>query len=268
MSTATFPVPLDYAPQVPLLRRKRVRVLIVLVSLLAASAWAWRRGPQTWRAAQYWYADYRCATHALPPDQVVYEEDPQRSASLVKRPGYAFIPRPTSDVEGAVPRPAAAGYMPPAWDDLLRQTGKGPIVRCQSEAILFLHARKSPKGNRRIVAVHIDGGTSPSASLGNLINFEFPYLVVPTADGKPPTLVARFPMCGTGRVYPDPTITLAPMRFYAGQPDPNDESRFTIDYELPEGRGTVEGKLTDHDFVRLEVLSGPAKGRHILYTQT
>ena len=268
MSTATFPLPLDYAPQVPLLRRKRVRVLIVLVSLVTLSIWAWKRGPQTWRAAQYWYADYRCASHALPPGQVVYEEDPLRSAALLKRSGYALIPRPTSAVEGAVPRSAAAGYMPPAWDELLRQTGKGPIVRCQSEAVLFLHARKSPNGNRRIVAVHIDGSTTPSASLSNLINFRYPYVVVPAADGKPPTLVARFPMCGTGFVYPDPSITLAPMRFYAGQPDPNDESRFTIDYELPQGRGTIEGKLTDADFVSMQVLDGPAKDRYLLYTQT
>lgn len=41
-------------------------------------------------------------------------------------------------------------------------------------------------------------------------------------------------------------------RFFAGQPDPNDESHFTIDYEVDGIRNTIDGWLLDDDTVKLE----------------
>jgi hypothetical protein len=51
----------------------------------------------------------------------------------------------------------------------------------------------------------------------------------------------------------------SPLRLYAAKPNPLDRSRFTIDYERSEGRGTIEGHLRADDTVDLKILSGPAK---------
>jgi hypothetical protein len=51
------------------------------------------------------------------------------------------------------------------------------------------------------------------------------------------------------------------LRLFAAQPDPLDPSRFTLDYENPAGRGTIEVKLMPDDKVKLRVLSGPASQR-------
>jgi hypothetical protein len=49
-----------------------------------------------------------------------------------------------------------------------------------------------------------------------------------------------------------------PLKLYAGVADPTDGSRFTIDYETPEGRGVIGGWLQPDDRVKLQVRSGPA----------
>ena len=48
-------------------------------------------------------------------------------------------------------------------------------------------------------------------------------------------------------------------RFFAGQPDPNDASHFSIDYEVEGEKGTIDGWLQDNDTVKMEVRDGPAK---------
>ena len=50
-------------------------------------------------------------------------------------------------------------------------------------------------------------------------------------------------------------------RLFAGQPDPADASRFTIDYEVAGGRGTIEGRLTPDDRVTARIISGPLAGQ-------
>ena len=44
------------------------------------------------------------------------------------------------------------------------------------------------------------------------------------------------------RIVPPPTIDYGNrLRFYAGQPDPNDSSHFTIAYQLDGRAGTIDG---------------------------
>ncbi len=52
-----------------------------------------------------------------------------------------------------------------------------------------------------------------------------------------------------------------PLQFYAGQPDPNDPSRFTIRYKLDGQLGTIEGWVDEGAGVSLAVKDGPAKER-------
>ena len=42
------------------------------------------------------------------------------------------------------------------------------------------------------------------------------------------------------------------VRFFGGQPDPNDPSRFTIRYEINDAEGLIEGKLTASDQIELK----------------
>jgi hypothetical protein len=49
-----------------------------------------------------------------------------------------------------------------------------------------------------------------------------------------------------------------PLKLYAGQPDAQDESHFTIEYETPAGKGTIDGWLQPEDRVKLKVRDGPA----------
>jgi hypothetical protein len=43
------------------------------------------------------------------------------------------------------------------------------------------------------------------------------------------------------------------MRIFAGQPDPIDPSRFTIDYETSDGRRTIQGTLGSDDHVEMKI---------------
>ena len=49
-----------------------------------------------------------------------------------------------------------------------------------------------------------------------------------------------------------------PRKVFAGQIDPTDSSRFTIEYEWPNGvRGVIDGQLLADDSVSLEIRKGP-----------
>jgi hypothetical protein len=50
-------------------------------------------------------------------------------------------------------------------------------------------------------------------------------------------------------------------RFYAGQPDPSDPSRFTIDYDVDGQRGTIRGQLKNDGTVELKPTTGMTIGR-------
>jgi hypothetical protein len=49
-------------------------------------------------------------------------------------------------------------------------------------------------------------------------------------------------------------------RFYAGQPDPSDPSRFTIDYDVDGRRGTIHGQLKNDGRVELTPSTGTTAG--------
>jgi hypothetical protein len=48
------------------------------------------------------------------------------------------------------------------------------------------------------------------------------------------------------------------VRLFPGQPDPLDESHFTIPYDAGGVAGTIDGWLEANDTVRLAVRDGPA----------
>jgi hypothetical protein len=50
-------------------------------------------------------------------------------------------------------------------------------------------------------------------------------------------------------------------RFYAGQPDPSDPSRFTIDYDVDGQRGAIRGQLKNDGTLELKPSTGHSVGR-------
>ena len=51
-----------------------------------------------------------------------------------------------------------------------------------------------------------------------------------------------------------------PVRFFVGQPDPSDASRFTIEYAFGDAAGALVGQLQDNGTVSLVPKDGPLTG--------
>jgi hypothetical protein len=222
------------------------RVLVVLaVAAPVAAGYVSYRWPWVWYGSRNGYYRHRMRTFALPPDFVVHEEDPGRAAALRARP-----PNPAM---GDADYPGAIEY----WDGNWR--GRPYAWHCPpffvdwnmprvNKALLFMHGRVAPGGRRYIVWVH--GGRprrardAPGvwlAAMGHADDGAFwPY----QADRRG---LLNIP------VPPD-----ARVRFFAGQPDPNDNARFTIRYHVDNVPGTIEGRLGVDGTVTLRVLNGPA----------
>jgi hypothetical protein len=74
---------------------------------------------------------------------------------------------------------------------------------------------------------------------------QVPWTWTPAADGQP----ERF------RIDAPNTY-----RFYAGQPDPADPSRFTIDYDMNGTRGTIRGRVKGDETIELLPTTGRVVG--------
>lgn len=107
-------------------------------------------------------------------------------------------------------------------------------------AVVFLHGRTSPSGDRRILSIEADQRTIPP--IFDTLRWHFRIVVPDSLRG--PT--------DTGFV-PDDPLSIAADRIYAGQPDPSDPSHFTFDYEYAGHRRRVDGWLQDGDKLRLQV---------------
>jgi hypothetical protein len=167
-------------------------------------------------------------------------------------------------------------------------------------SLLLMHAMKSPSGQERLVyvflkcGVDLSGGRIPSppgVAQGPKEPFSsfarkrlelnaMPCLPPVGADppkwleGDAATLIVaplderywRVPFDWTpGGDGNPPKVRLRPenqFRFYAGQLDPADPSRFTIDYEVDGTRGKIHGRLRDDGTVELKPEGGTVTGEH------
>jgi hypothetical protein len=116
---------------------------------------------------------------------------------------------------------------------------------------VFVHERRASGGEKRLVAVGFD-------PVAFAVGSEAPFKV--GSWGYTNRISALEFSGATG----DASLRFAvapdePLKLYAGQPDPADESHFTIDYETPTGRGTIDGWLMPDDTVKLQIRDGPAK---------
>ena len=215
---------LEYAPPPPLHRRKVVRRVVMAVALLVLVGWGWVMIPRYWINAQTAMRHRQWMRYTRPPTTIAFEP-PGPKANELFRPGTGYIMRP-----GGV----------------FHETGVGGV----HHNAVFLHGRKRPDGQQRVVWVSM--GYLRTDRLRLRLDGE---ILVPATIAQPglrlPTSHAGLPEDGAGQ----------PPRIYAGQPDPNDASHFTMQYEFEsEGRsGVIHGWLRDNDTIDFDVEEGPPK---------
>jgi hypothetical protein len=229
---------IDYAPAPPWHRRRWGRIAALVVGLAAGVAVS-RFGPPLWRQAKTLYWQRQCANFVLPPDQVVYEEDPAATGALIARGGDYGPYRGLIVTNSPPPAPAAAVFIPKCWP-AFRGFIPGPMLYGSSGgAVLFLHELVAKNGVHRIVAIeHAPSSQTQMFVCGYDINAT---VISPAAGLKSPATFMP-------QIYEiDMLVGLnrppQKLRIYAGQIDPADPSHFTIRYEQWGQTDVVDGRL-------------------------
>ena len=226
--------PLDYAVSRRWSRRRVVAVSLVL-TLLVAAAGAWRWGPLLRSRANLLEAQWRCLTYDAPPGRVVFTSHPEELDALRNTdPAYRVGHRRASPNQ-RLDALSYAWYSVDAW--LALPAGRwepGPA---------FLHGRRTPTGERRLVALEL------SVIDDQLMIYCRSFKPASVSDDG--EVARRSPRTAPG-VY---SIRCAPepIRILAGQPDPNDESRFTLRCESGNQWATIRGQLHADGRVSLAV---------------
>ena len=212
-------VPLSYSKSaVPgVLRRSRLWLVCVIAA--AATVALWRAVGPMWERIDFLVAQHQCLEYRLPPDTPVF------------RRGSAI---PTGGPAGLVytPRVQLGAWLnPPVFADRIMG------VDCVApNGNTFLHGRCSPHGTKRLVTVNATDvlrcGSRAISSMGQ----DMSLLARSYSDGRGVSLQLRDP---------------DELTVFAGQPDPNDESHFTIDVLVNGVRSTLDGRLADDGIVAL-----------------
>ena len=217
-------------------RRWKWVVLPFLLGVVATVGYL--KGPGAWQRARLLYWQHRCMTYTAPPDQVVYEEamagpaadvNPPAAPGLVSSPNAGFLglwshTRPVSD-----------------WRAFSELRGTIPST---TQAVLFLHERRTASGITRLVFVTIRPWTYDQPELKERLRWT---VIHPGSVNRDPTSSTWEPLVfrlGIWQQLPFPNQRL---RLFAGQPDLADPSHFTIGYELDGSRGTIDGWLRDNE---------------------
>jgi hypothetical protein len=220
--------------------RRRFRTRLVAILLIAATTGyvVWRLLPVGTQIARY-REQSRAASYLRPASAIVYTE---HRKDVDAAPGEPWIrwSYPGDGFSGY----AAVNPAPPAR-----------AVNALSHGSVFLHERVAGAGlPPRIVSVDVEGANRRSADRAALLMFYF--------EVTQPGSLLRQPRLLRGTLIPSGDIMSIPfgmLRVFAGQPDPNDASRFTIAYDAGDlGRGTIDGRLMPDDTVTLAVRDGPA----------
>jgi hypothetical protein len=226
---------LDYAPPVRWWRRRRVAAtLLVSLLLVCGASVAWRWGPWARDRITFLLAQQRCMNYAAPPNRVVITTHVEEVETLASSDlPYRRLRRPASVNQGFDVMPYS-WHTAEAWQNF--PAGKwepGPA---------FLHARRTPGGERRLIALELSVGGDD--------------LLIYCRNFKPASLrdngdLSRGPRTirGIYRIFG----LNEPIRVFAGQPDPNDASRFTIRCESGKQSAIIRGQVHDDGRVAMEV---------------
>jgi hypothetical protein len=241
------PAQLGYAEPPRWHRRRSARriagVLVVIGLIGSGVRWA----PWTWRRCTLLREQSRCLAFALAPDQVVREIELNRNTEY-----HLFQTDPP-------PPPPVTPTCLERFAASLRTDGAATQLDGSPHFPVFLHERRTPDGERRLVIVTVRFGAMVAIGAGERIGLTAA-VIHPGALFSAP-VVSRH---SAGECYPfsrgrGSDLTPRRLRLYAGQPDPSDPSHFTIGYDINGEAGTIDGWLENHDTVRFAVRDGPAK---------
>ena len=208
---------LNYARRPRWCKRKSIRIVCVTVSVLVLIAAALFAGPRLSQRITLFELQRRCLRSQHPPEFVVYSVD--RTFTAVRASNRIV------------------GSTDPAWTQLYAALSPPGAVR---SADVLVHSRRTPRGACALIAL-----SQPSYSSGDWIEFNATVVELGNA------LVLPRIVSNDVKDVPVPGMVQT-KRVYAGQPDPKDDSHFTI-VVLIDGRQTlVDGWLEDDDSIKLE----------------
>ena len=216
--------------------RRRWRWLAILL-MLAASAFAARHWlANTWRQLHYSFRWERCLRAALPPEKVVYDEQPERAKRLLHQPDFHTQTRILFD-KGWYPTPPRSWHAPACYD--------APVLFAEAfkasthTGVIFVQGRTSPRGVNRLVIGRC--GATAFGPGGHVV-----YVIARAYAKGTPQSGAVY---GVGSDLATLSIRLLSgdeyLRLYAGQADPADKSHFTIRYDINGAEGIIDGWLRD-----------------------
>jgi hypothetical protein len=235
---------IDYAPTLPNQKRRRAirRVAMGLAALLIAIL-AVKSAPPAWQHVQILYWQHRAMTYTAPADHVVYDDDPVDAAKL----------RTSNPSMATGPAGEVFDFVEP-WDQfykLLSPPGRIPT------GTVFLHERTSTTGERRLVVIEAESAYSIQPQGQSNSVFRCTVIQPGGLFDLPTEPTDKNPFFE----FSGPIITIpGPFKWYAGQADPTNSSRFTIQGFWKGHRVQVDGWLRDDhvDFSDAVPLTSPA----------
>ena len=187
---------------------------------------------------RYWQR--QCLRDAPPADRIAYAEDPAIAQALItQKLEYVSITSPGGSM--------AAGRLPRCWS----RFGRGLVT---SGAVLFVHERQSPSGERRLVVVSSDFNPRMSPPLF-IIGYDLQVIALAPATWSRPMRYVPQPIRLSVTTSPPPIPPK--LKIFAGQADPGDASHFTIRYEMYAQEGLLDGWLRDGGRIEVKVRTGP-----------
>lgn len=268
-------VVLTYGRSNPFNRRLRgaIKLLIIASAIIVAFEPARRAAGNGHEYVRYYFerraAEADCVTYTVPRGTLIADETPLRAFDglIVQHNSEASIAEwnATDTPAQAAARRAAilaltSSKNPKCWNTFqtysVLPAGRPQRVRCVSclrqrpsffgmtrppPAVLLLHGLRAPSGPRRLVCVTFNAGA-----------FEWtgspPFEATVYADSG----LARSLACWNGRLS-DPAVHRQdqPLKIYAAQLDPLDESQFTIRFDLGTRSHILDGRLAADDHVTL-----------------
>jgi hypothetical protein len=241
------PVQLAYAVRPPRLGRRCRQAAAALLAIAILAVLAYARGPWFWSRTQFLYWQDRCLDFRAPAGQVVYEE---RNDSLAPLPAGVGLEH--SALHYAANSGGSLVRTPACWRTLRARLGPEALDDPgEPRAILFMHERRSPAGVRRLVVIRAPGPI-PVAPWGAVFNGRYARLddSVLLLDPASLSREAKLHSDSASRwgVSPRPLTSCQQarsIRLFAGHPDEDDASHFTVVYEIDGRRGTIDGWLRD-----------------------
>lgn len=186
------------------------------------------------------------SAYTAPADRVVYTDDPAEAERLLSAPDTMYYQDTGYGLRSNESKFVAARY---------RSLRAREYPFYLSE-VVFVHERYPEKSDEPLIAsMTVTASFDSRVSLAREIGFY--------AETIKPRVFSRQSWEGSRSVL---KLNLSPadvLRIFAGQPDANDRSRFTIRYELNGEPGTIDGQLIAEGNVRLSVRDGPAMSREM-----